>query len=70
MNTISRYPGRVRLSSRFFKDQITRNMKKRIIKALYFACIAAIFAACVITNEAGDPCMWNYVLFAFAGLTG
>ena len=45
-------------------------MKKRIIKALYFACIAAIFAACVITNEAGDPCMWNYVLFAFAGLTG
>lgn len=45
-------------------------MKKRIINALYLACIAAIFAACIITNEAGDPCMLNYVLLAFAGLTG
>lgn len=45
-------------------------MKKTIKKTLYIACIAAIFAACVITNEAGDPCMWNYVLLAFAGLTG
>ena len=52
------------------KLQITRNMKKRIINALYLACIAAIFAACVITNEAGDPCMWNYALLAFAGMTG
>lgn len=32
-------------------------MKKTIKKTLYIACIAAIFAACVITNEAGDPCM-------------
>lgn len=45
-------------------------MKKRIIYALYLACIAAIFAACVITNEAGDPCMWNYALLSIAGLTG
>lgn len=45
-------------------------MKKKIIKALYLACIAAIFAACVITNEAGDPCKWNYALLAIAGLTG
>ena len=45
-------------------------MKKKIVKSLYLACIAAIFAACIITNEAGDPCMWNYVLLAFAGLTG
>lgn len=45
-------------------------MKKTIKKTLYIACVAAIFAACVITNEAGDPCLWNYVLLAFAGLTG
>lgn len=45
-------------------------MKKKIIKALYIACVAAIFAACVITNEAGDPCKWNYALLAIAGLTG
>lgn len=56
-----------------FQDKTnTRNntMKKTIKKTLYIACVAAIFAACVITNEAGDPCMWNYVLLAFAGLTG
>ena len=45
-------------------------MKKIIKKSLYRACIAAIFAACIITNEAGDPCMWNYALLAFAVLTG
>lgn len=45
-------------------------MKKKIVKALYLACVSAILAACVITNEAGDPCMLNYMLLAIAGLTG
>lgn len=47
-----------------------KQIRKRIINALYRASIAAIFAACVITNEAGDPCSLNYALLAFAGLTG
>ena len=45
-------------------------MKKRLQKTLELTCVAAIFAACIITNEAGDPCLWNYALLALAGLTG
>lgn len=69
-NTQNPRQGRVGLSSLLTKKSVTRYMKKKIINALYLACIAAIFAACVITNEAGDPCMWNYALLAIAGLTG
>lgn len=45
-------------------------MKKQLKKALGLTCVAAIFAACCITNEAGDPCLWNYALLALAGLAG
>lgn len=45
-------------------------MKKQLKKALGLTCVAAIFAACIITDEAGDPCLWNYALLALAGLTG
>ena len=45
-------------------------MKKRLQKTLELTCVAAIFAACIITNEAGDPCLWNYALLALSGLTG
>lgn len=69
-NTQNPRQGRVGLSSLLTKKSVTRYMKKKIINALYLACIAAIFAACVITNEAGDPCMWNYALLAIAVLTG
>lgn len=45
-------------------------MRKRIQKALGLACVSAIFAACMITNEAGDPFWLNYALLAVAALAG
>ena len=45
-------------------------MKKKISNILGFVCVAAIFAACIITNKDGDPCMWNYTCLAIAGLCG
>jgi len=45
-------------------------MKKKIQKALGIACVAAVFAACIVTNEQGDPFWANYVLLAFAAVTG
>lgn len=45
-------------------------MKKKMSKILGSICVVAVFAACIITNKDGDPCMWNYILLAIAGITG
>lgn len=45
-------------------------MKKKLQKTLGIACVAAIFAACIVTNEKGDPFWVNYALLAVAGLAG
>ena len=45
-------------------------MKKKMSNALGIICVGAIFAACCITDRNGDPCMWNYILLAFAALCG
>ena len=45
-------------------------MKKKLQKFLGIACVAAIFAACIVTNEKGDPFWVNYALLAFAAVTG
>jgi len=45
-------------------------MKKKLKKTLEIACVAAVLVACILTDEAGEPCMWNYALFAFSGLAG
>ena len=45
-------------------------MKKKISNILGFVCVAAIFAACIITNKDGDPCKWNYILLAISGISG
>ena len=45
-------------------------MKKKLSAILGTLCIAAILGACVITNEAGDPCLLNYGLLAFAAICG
>ena len=44
--------------------------RKRISDILGVLCVAAVLTACILTDEAGEPCLWNYFLFAFAGLTG
>lgn len=45
-------------------------MKKKISNIMGIVCVTAIFAACIITDKDGDPCMWNYILLAIAGITG
>ena len=45
-------------------------MKKRISNIMGMVCVTAIFAACIITDKDGDPCMWNYIFLAIAGLCG
>lgn len=45
-------------------------MKKKLPTALGVLCIAAILAACCITDRNGDPCAVNYVLLALAALLG
>lgn len=45
-------------------------MKKKISNILGIVCVVAVFAACIITNKDGDPCMWNYILLSIAGITG
>ena len=41
-------------------------MKKKTPTILGTLCIAAILAACCITDQNGDPCAVNYVLLALA----
>lgn len=45
-------------------------MKKRISNIMGIVCVTAVFAACIITDKDGDPCKWNYILLAIAGVTG
>ena len=45
-------------------------MKNKLSTALGVICIAAIFAACCITDKNGDPCAINYVLLAIAAICG
>ena len=45
-------------------------MKRKLSTILGALCIAAILAACCITDRNGDPCAVNYVLLALAALLG
>ena len=45
-------------------------MRKKVSTILGVLCIAAIFAACCITDRNGDPCAVNYVLLALATILG
>ena len=45
-------------------------MKKKLSTILGRIAIASIFGACIITNKAGDPCIWNYVLLAVSFCSG
>lgn len=45
-------------------------MKRKLSTILGTLCIAAILAACCITDQNGDPCAVNYVLLALATLLG
>lgn len=33
-------------------------------------CVACILAACIVTNEKGDPCIWNFILLGIGGVFG
>ena len=45
-------------------------MKKKIKDALGLICVGCIFAACMVTNEDGDPCSLNYILLGAALVSG
>lgn len=45
-------------------------MKKKIPTILGALCIAAILAACCITDQNGDPCAANYIILALAATLG
>ena len=45
-------------------------MKKKVPTILGALCIAAILAACCISDKNGDPCAANYVLLAIATALG
>lgn len=45
-------------------------MKKKLSNLFGTICIVAVFAACIITNKDGDPCKWNYICLAVAGISG
>jgi len=45
-------------------------MKKTIKDYLGLTSICCVFAACMITDKAGDPCIWNFVLLGAAVVTG
>ncbi len=45
-------------------------MKKKLPTILGSLCIAAILAACCITDQNGDPCAANYILIAIAAFLG
>lgn len=54
----------------FIKDQHSEDMKKKLKDTFGFACVASIIMACAFTDEAGDPCSWNYVLLGLAVVFG
>lgn len=45
-------------------------MKRKLSATLGTLCIAAILAACCISDKNGDPCAANYVLLALAAALG
>lgn len=45
-------------------------MKKKVPTILGALCIAAILAACCITDQNGDPCTANYIILAIAAILG
>lgn len=45
-------------------------MKRKLSATLGVLCIAAILAACCISDKNGDPCATNYVLLAIATALG
>lgn len=45
-------------------------MKKKMKDALGVICVGCILAACMITNEKGDPCYVNAILIGIAVVTG
>ena len=45
-------------------------MKRKLSTILGVICIAAILAACCITDQNGDPCAANYILIAIAVILG
>lgn len=45
-------------------------MNNKLSRILGVICVAAIFAACCITDKNGDPCAVNYVLLAIAAICG
>ena len=45
-------------------------MNNKLSTILGGLCIAAILAACCITDGNGDPCIVNYVLLAVAAIFG
>lgn len=54
--------------------RLPKKPKKRYMKTkrdiLGLVCVLSIFAACIITNEEGDPCLVNYILFGVALISG
>ena len=46
------------------------DMKKKMKDALGVICVGCILAACMVTNEAGDPCYVNAILLGIAVVTG
>ena len=45
-------------------------MRNKLSTILGVICIVAIFAACCITDQNGDPFAVNYVLLAVAAICG
>ena len=45
-------------------------MKKKIPTIRGTLCIAAVLAACCITDKNGDPCAANYIILALAAILG
>jgi len=45
-------------------------MKKKTQDTFGVICVGCIFAACMVTNENGDPCYVNYILLGIALVTG
>ena len=54
----------------FYLKQIFDYMKKKLPTILGTLCIAAILAACCITDKNGDPCTANYILITLAVILG
>ena len=45
-------------------------MRKTIQDALGVICVGCVLAACVVTNESGDPCSVTYILLGTSIVSG